>query len=393
MERLPLHHFPLQNRELEQTDLMLSREPCFGDPFILFGSRDPGSANAMLPIIRSLGQKHVSIGVMTDSRAKEIIMREFSKNFIRYHDISPLSQIMHMKPDTIVVGLTSFQPGIDLALTANAKIDGIPTVWVEDYPGGIFPHYFGELNTIQWIQPDFLCVANEWAKMKELDANPAFPPENVIVTGLPNLDKIVKEDKIGTRSRVREALGISPEEMMVVYMGIPSEANLETLRALVQAMRHFPHLLFRFVNRRHPRDMVDQVFHDSVMDVIRDRIVDTSSFSTDEIGLSADLVVTTYSTTGIESVYRQIPTLHILIPEVMAKAESNNIEDPIVVQDGASPCARTRGEIAPLLDRFFSDRDFLSTLASRMQRWQVDGKAADRIADLVFECARKHHAV
>ncbi|MDP3724701.1 MAG: hypothetical protein Q8R11_03670 [bacterium] len=388
MERLPEHHFPLQDLELERTDLYLSWKPKENAPFILIGARDPGGANALLPVLRSLLQSECQVGVLTDSKAKEMLSTKLP-DFFSYHNLDPLRQVASMRPDAVVVGLTSFQPGIEMTLTANAAIDGIPVVWVEDYPGCIFPHY-RDIQTVPWLLPDVLCVANEWAKQRELDANPTFSPEKVIVTGLPNLDRIAHEDRIGTRVRVREELGISPNETLIVYMGIPTEANLETLHALVQALRHFPQVPIRLVNRRHPRDTIHQSFYKEILSPFGDQVIDTDTFSTDDIGLSADLVVTTYSTTGIESVYRQIPTLHILIPEIIAKAESSNIEDPIVVQDGASPCARTKGEIAPLLERFFFDPVLQTTLVSRMRHWTVDGMASKRIAELILQLTQIH---
>lgn len=387
-QELPIDKFPLQNYELERTDLLWRIGAGNKRTRILVGLRDPGEANALLPVLNKLTQEPCDMFVMADSLGKKMV-ENAALGFTRSRSFDPLLRIVSIKADIMLTGFSGM-PGTELALTANARQSGIPVVWIEDYPGGILPYY--RLNkphpTNPAVIPDYIFVVNEWAKEEELKYIPGFNPSKIIVTGQPAFDSIAVEDRQGTRARVREALKMGSGESLIVYMGIPTIASAEALEILVKGINDLGLRNFRLVNRRHPRDTTPNETYDQITDSVRPCIVDTTGFTTDKVGMAADLVITTYSTTGIEAVQRGVPSIHILIKDILAKSESGeNVPIPPPVLDGSSLAVYKPEEMADVLNQALLQPDFLR---QKMSKWKVDGHATDRVVDLILKIAREY---
>jgi len=393
---LPKDKFELQNWPLERTDLFCHIGKGENRPRILSSFRDPGEANALLPVIEKLAES-CDLFVMADSRGKEILERSgldflkakeptVEKNDLR----DPLLRIVSIKADVILTGFSQL-PGSELALTANAQYDYVPVIWVEDYPGDIFVHC-NRLEALKRLVPDYFCVVNDWAKRKELKNRPDYDPEKIIVTGQPSFDRFAYEDREGIKKRVRETLGISKGEKFIVYLGTTTEVvSPETLKFLIKGLKDCGLDDYKLAVRRHPRDVNDKVAYDNVCEEVQDKVVDTTMFTTSEVGIAADLVVSLGSTEGIAAVYRGIPSLHIYIREMLERHRDKGDyflgSPPEVVEDGSAPVVYKEDEVGPILEKIFFDEDYRAELKKKMDRWQTDGHATDRVVDLVLKVA------
>lgn len=91
------------------------------------------------------------------------------------------------------------------------------------------------------------------------------------------------------------------------------------------------------------------------------------------------------STTGLEAVQRGIPSIHILVRDILAKSESGeNVPTPPPVLDGSSLAVYQPQEIASVLKKGLLPRE---SLREKMSKWQVDGHATDRVVNLVLKIA------
>lgn len=386
---LPIKAFPLQSYELERTDLFWKIGKGRNRLRLLIGLRDPGEANTLLPIIQCLEDHPCNIFAFADNRAKEALSAS-NLGFTRAKlSFDPLIRIAAIKADCVLTA-SATDPGTDLSLTLLAKYLKVPSIWLEDYPGGILA-YYRQNKTIAVhpsILPDYMFVYNEWAAKEELKLAPELNPSNIIPTGIPAFDKIAAERKDETKTRLRNTFGIRPEEIIITYMGIPSPANPEALEVLVQALDETNPQNYRLVNRLHPRDTNSRTLYESITSPILNHLLDTSDFSSAETSMASDLVTTTYSSAGIEAVFRGIPTIHILIKDILAKSESGeNVPIPPPVLDGSSLAVYDKSRMADILHMALSKPQ---SLLARMESWKVDGQASLRVANRVLKIALGH---
>ena len=396
---LPRDKFELQNWPLERTDLFCHIGKGKNRPRILSSLRDPGEANALIPVFEKLAEG-CDLFVMADSRGKEILERselnflKAKKPTVEKDDLrDPLLRIASIKADLILTGF-SMIPGSELALTANAQYDHVPVIWVEDYPGDIFVHC-NRREALKRLVPDYFCVVNDWAKRKELENRPDYDPDKIIVTGQPSFDRFAYEDREGIKRRVRETLGIAKDEKFIVYIGTTTEiVSPETLKFLIKGLKDCGLADYKLAVRRHPRDVNSKEAYEGVYQEISTKVVDTTMFTTSEVGIAADLVVSTGSTEAVAAVYRGIPSLHIYIREMLEKHRDKGDyflgPPPEVVEDESAPVVYKEDEIGPILKKIFFDEDYQAELKKKMDRWQTDGHATDRVVNLVLRTARDH---
>lgn len=392
MPELPEHALPLQNLELERTDLFVREGKGEIRARILMGMRDPGEAAVLVPVLEQLKDKPVDIFMWTDSRAKE----KFKSSNLGFKELPPSNPLISMsaiKGDLVVAGV-SMNPGSEFALTENAHYDGVPVVWISDYVmGSVFARNKDVVKSNPRVLPDYLLVANEWVREQELKNLPVgFNPDRVIVTGQPAFDRLASEDREGTRSRVRDDLGISEHEKLVTYIGAIGEVSTQSLRILAEGLVGSGFEDYKLAIRRHPRDHVAM---EDYLEIVRkarigERLIDTSDKTIDEAVLSSDLVVNTLSTTGMESVYRGIPVLHVWIEDFIKKSELEGAALlPPIVEDGTSPAIFNEAQSCDVLRKLLTNENYILELKEKMARWKIDGHAAERASNFILGLLNK----
>ena len=399
-----------EERTLRQTAIEMDptkryRHEGFGENgqlLILFGTRDAGEGNALKPVYEELAKQGYSLEFFTDGPGAKILcsdnlkVQEISdRNNENSAEPTLLKDISKIKPTLIVTGfsgsdVTGGGGGIDLALTAKGIDANIPVVWIGDYPfGGIFQHYRGKIGIPDWIQPDYLCTTIA-AKENEMEFAPEFNPEHIIVTGQPAFDALLKEDKEKTKKDIRNKLGLKENEKLIVFMGgsIP-EINAKTLEVFTDGIKKIKLENYKLVMRRHPKDPADTTFYDAITKGLP--IVDSKGWTTDQIGMTADCVATIDSTEEYKAVIRNIPTVCILISDILKTCPDIYPEGKEVsiatVEDGTTPVIRTKDEAEHILSQVFNPK-FQQELQEKRMRWSPgDGNATERIIDLIVDLA------
>lgn len=201
-------------------------------------------------------------------------------------------------------------PGVnveELASTAAANVN-VPVFVVEDFPGNY------------WLKPgqrlDGLFV--EDGSLVGLHCSRGTDPGVMYNTGNPRYGWLMSVDTYGQRLKARKALGLADEPVML-WAGQPDGGN--SYWALERLLRHFKRQQVTLLFRAHPRDLAYHAGkYGELLAETNMRVIDVSTVP-DEVGLycAADLVLTQFSSAGVEASYLGVPALFVLFEDLGKK--------------------------------------------------------------------------
>lgn len=158
---------------------------------ILFAAQDPGSANALAPVIKKL-----SASITVNVLAAKYAVPMFAREKIRFTDCTSCSDaeleqlIVSWKPEILVLG-ASAGLSIEKRLTLIARARGITTVSVIDYWSGYDDRFGERINKRHQYLPDYVCVIDRVMKNELLELG--VPSGAIAITGNPSLEASVKK--------------------------------------------------------------------------------------------------------------------------------------------------------------------------------------------------------
>lgn len=342
---------------------------------LLVSTRDPGSADALLPVIEKL-MDDAQIITITDGRAQETIQKKFQTK-----DITPKNMALEIDgiigtPKIILMDISGSEMGIDTYTTAT--FPKVPKILVESYYTESIP-YLTELIKRNLPFPEKICVMDKSAK--ELIVK-RFPQLEKItkITGQPSFDRFAKENTEQISRKVKKELKLQPTDKLVSYMSTKDEP--EKIKIMAEALKKIADK-FYFVFRSHPRDNIRYEVYKKILVDAGLMVIDTDKLSTDDIGAASDVVLTTWSTTGLHGIYRRKPTAHIIDKNFRVE---ESLELPIApVKFGASVGVDKVSEIARVLPQLLDSNSKLNReLRKNMDKYYpADGKNAERVANIV----------
>lgn len=343
---------------------------------LLVSTRDPGSANALLPILKELTDDHdLQIDIITDGRAQEIVQKNFQTENITPEGMALEADNVIETPKAILIDNSS-EMGIDNYVSAT--FSEVPKILVEDYYGNSIL-YLNRLTENNLPLPEKICVLDQAAKKLILKYFPTLK-NKIEVTGQPTFDRFAGENTEQLAHEVKKKLGLQPTDKLVSFMSTMDEP--EKIEKMAEALKGMTGD-FYFAFRRHPRDNVSYETYKKILTDAGIKVVDTDEFSTNDIGAASDVVLTTWSTEGLHGIYRRKPTVHIT---------DNNFEIPKdvylplpPVELGASVGIKKISEIAQVLPQLLDQNSSLNDkLRKNMEKqYPADGKNAERVADIV----------
>lgn len=342
---------------------------------VLIATRDPGSGGALLPIMKELesGLDFKMVAIV-DGIAEDIIRKNFKTK-----DITPenfvLSGIDKVHPDAILME-PSEEQGIDFHV--DEALPDVPKVLVEDYysSSSIFLKKAIERGL---SLPDKICVMDEGARAILVKKFPVLEGR-IEITGQPVFDRIAKEDTEKISSDVRKRLNLKSSDSIVSFMSTID--GIEKIEKLAEALKKVDKD-FYFIFRRHPRDNVSYEVYKEAFTRAGIKIIDSEGFTVDEVGAASDVVLTTWSTVGIDGIYRRKPVANIIdfnfpVPE--------GYDFPLVpVKVGASVGIDSVEGISEVLPELLDKKSPLNKrLLKNMEKYYLaDGKNARRVADVI----------
>ncbi len=270
------------------------------------------------------------------------------------------------------------------ALLVTSQKQGIKSIGLQH--GGISHleveyYHKGEGDILSCPISDIMTVAGVKDKERLLSYG-LYNDENVTVTGSPKYDILYRAIESYSRDDVKKRYGIHTEKIIVITtMRFPNVAEREKwLKIIVSASKQID---AHFIIKPHPgEDNTEIEMHRRVIEKLGGKhitLVDRKS-DTNELMYSADLTINAGSTTGLESFILGTPLLIVLLAGQERTFDSVKYGATKIVREGED----IAGEINNMLD---------TTCSSEIQNnidqyvrdyaYLIDGKASDRIIDLV----------
>ena len=351
-------------------------------------SRDPGSAATLISVIKILSENpDMNVSVVTDGRAEDAFRNSFP-DLISEEDVGkPVGADKALPTPDVILADASEEKGLDTY--ANATYQDVPMVLIEDFPGSCVKY----LETIKerpgLRMSDKVCVMDEVARQSLISKFPELA-DAVIATGQPAFDRIAKENISEISARVREGLGMQPEEKVIAFMSTDEVTSAQFEQILSQITSSNSN--FKLIFRRHPRDNTTYEQYFDILQRYGVDPIDSREFKTDEISAAADVVFTSWSAAGLEAIYRGKPTVHIVDSNVLPDAAGLDL--PLaVVRLGASVGVTDISEIPSNIDQLLDpESDLSKSLGANMEKYYPnDGKNAQRVASVVETIVSQNH--
>ncbi|MEW6697640.1 MAG: UDP-N-acetylglucosamine 2-epimerase [Bacillota bacterium] len=199
--------------------------------------------------------------------------------------------------------------------------------------------------------------------------------DSIEITGQPAFDSLI-EYKDVNKHTVIKSFKLNPDKRVVTYMSQPLVCRENVLRGLVSAMKD--HEDKQLIIKLHPNE--DGIVHKNILKefnyealVIKDRPAPLLSYI-------SDLVITISSTTGLEAVILDKPLLTINL---------TNEEDVIPFNEmGIGMGVYCKEDISTAIDKMFQDEKLQKELCNNRKKFENDGKAASRVANLIVDMVR-----
>ncbi|MBQ9086069.1 MAG: CDP-glycerol glycerophosphotransferase family protein [Clostridia bacterium] len=211
--------------------------------------------------------------------------------------------------------------------------------------------------------------------VKEQIARRGIPRECIYVTGQPAFDGHPDVLKNTDRGAFLSSLGISEGHRVITFMSQPTADREDVLRIFAETVRENICDDVQFLIKLHPNEdgkIQRLILQDyGITDVLIVKTVDVRAL----LAVS-DLVITVSSTTGLEAAVMGKPLVYISLTE----------EDDVPYQAmGIGRRTKNAGELMSAIRAELSGDSF----NKEKDKFQTDGRAAQRVGDLVEVLAKK----
>jgi len=371
-------------------------------PVVIAVCGDPGGANAVAPVIEILrAEGNVLVSALAYREACSL----WDQRGLRHHSLSEqmsftevLDYLIREDPSLLLTG-TSFN-GVDLEkkFIAAARSLSIPSLSVLDFwshYGVRFSYANGRLSCI----PDRIAVMDELARKEMIAAG--FDEKHLVVTGQPAYDDLhLWGKKFGPEkiARLRNYLGVGPEDLMVLFASqplstlygtdasnplYPGYTEVDVLSALSRSLKEIQKDIHRkivLVIRPHPREEPEafQFMHDNDIPVI----ISTSGNSRDLI-MVADLVVGMTTALLVEACYLGMAVVSLQPGLRHADLLPTN-------RAGLSTGVYAEEDITPVIQQVLVTKPDRRPHPHSFQRVQIGNGAARRVARCVYDMIHEY---
>ncbi|MDO5157083.1 MAG: UDP-N-acetylglucosamine 2-epimerase [Eubacteriales bacterium] len=224
------------------------------------------------------------------------------------------------------------------------------------------------------IQPTVFAVSCDFAK--SVIESRGLDSKSIIVTGQPAFDQHPYYLENTSRDEICNELGLNLYHPIVVFMSQPCAEREDIFRALIAAYKDLKDDNIQLVVKLHPNEdgKIQRIMlqEQGVHDVVICKNIDARSL----IAIS-DLVMTAYSTTGIEAAVMGKPLVYINV-----SGEEDHI--PFDKMGIGVRCCSSK-QIAETLHTFLIENKELNL--PMIHSFKTDGKASERVANIVIKLA------
>ncbi|HEY4501180.1 MAG TPA: hypothetical protein VJI70_02865 [Candidatus Paceibacterota bacterium] len=344
---------------------------------VLIISCDPGSANALSPVMELLrSDDALAMRAMVDGRAGEILREKFPMKDITPANMALGADSVLGTPDVLLIDPSFSESGIETY--AVATFPEVPTVVLEDY-------YTSSFNLLQRLKerkmpyPKKICVMDGEAKKLIVKEFPELE-ERIEITGQPSFDRFATEDTERIKIETRKELGLADDEKLLTF--ILAGTTIQLVERLAEELKKVAGK-FRLAFGIHPRDNTPPEVYEKIFKNVGVPFINAELVGISRVGAASDVVLLIVSTEGLNAIYRRKPTLHITDPEFV-KAQKD-LDPPPPVKLGASIELDDMDGLAATVERLFDpeSRENIELKKRMEENYPVDGKNAERVVNIL----------
>lgn len=348
-----------------------------GKKNVLVISRDPGSANALYPVMELLHHDDtIAMKAVVDGRAEEILQSKF-----RVEDITPKDTALHADqvlgtPDALLIDSSTSERGIEMYASANYP--DVPAVLVEDYYTA--SHVFLQrLKERGLPYPQKICVIDGEAKKLIVKDFPELEAR-IEITGQPAFDRFASEDTAQIKTEVRKELGLMSDEKLITF--ISAGTTMELVGKLAEELKGMK-TKFRLAFGIHPRDNTPRETYEKIFRGAGIDCINADTLGINNAGAASDVVVMIVSVEGLHAIYRRKPTVHITDPRFTVPLK--DLTPPPPVKLGASVGLDDMENFSATVERLLDPKsqENIELKKNMEKNYPVDGKNAERVANLL----------
>lgn len=369
-------------------------------------AREAGGAAALIPVLqRATGKFHSKVF------AKDYALSAFRHSGLEPHELTQVSEsemrriLNEMgKPDVLLTSATSL-PQLDMTekhLWNWARREGIPSVAVLDQWQNYALRFSGTRprEHLAYL-PDWVTAMDQYGKNGLTEAG--IPAERVVITGQPAFDRLAHLRDTFTakeRTSIRKHLGVQSKAILICFvcecfsrdfadqLGYTEHTVLKDLIQICSRLASRGSVPWHLAIKLHPQNELSEFEHLKNWD--RKTQLTVTVHSTEQAPLpmvmASDVVIGMTSTLLLESILLGRPTMSF---QPNAKKRDNlmaTVVGAIPFIDNAALCQKT-------LEKLIRSSDFRLDCLKQQRRVQTDGKAAQRVVDLLMNVAHSPHAV
>ena len=246
----------------------------------------------------------------------------------------------------------------ELSWIAAGKV-GIPVFVIEDFPGNYWPKPDERIDGL-FVEDD---------SMIELYRSRGVDSQIIYASGNLRYNALVGLDRMSRRSETRRALGLD-DEPAVLWAGQPDGDN--SYRALGRLLEHFDGAGTTLLFRAHPRDEAYNAGAYSELQTNTSmKVVDTSSYpNVLDLYCASDLVVTQFSSAGVEASYLGVPALFVLFEDLGKEylRTSKGYDSLPWCSNGCAFLIESEMDIKSVMEQAVFDADARDQVRSNFQR-------------------------
>jgi UDP-N-acetylglucosamine 2-epimerase len=302
------------------------------------------------------------------------------------------------KPDAVIV-VAEIEP-FGLSCVTAAKLKNVPVMGIQH--GIILPmpynfnHYHGKgyktdrrgvvgVLTPYCPIPDKTAAYGNYAR-KALIEEGGYPEDSVTVTGDPRYDILAQADKMFTRDRIFERLGLDKGKKMIVWTtqswGLSREENEKSFNAVYNTVKDLSGDV-QLVIKLHPHEFDTHMHTRIANDVGIDPVI-IKDIDLYELLYACDLMLTKHSTTIIDAMVLDKPVVTMNFSEKLAALRC-------IFESDALVSVQSEEELMSAIKSILYDQKTRERLGDARKKfiyehaYKQDGKAAERIVDVIEE--------
>lgn len=368
-----------------------------GLPRVVVVCGDPGGANAVAPVIETLGaQGRVAVRALAYRQASALwadrgisctsLDEGITRDMVAGWLCNPTAGLL-------LTGTSANPDDMEKQFIAVARDCHVPSLAVLDFWANYVRRFSDDEGRLIYL-PDRIAVMDEQAREEMIAVG--FDPARLAVTGQPAFD-----DLAGWRSRfsprqgqeIRDGLRVGPEEALVLFAsqpisvlyGVDSDSPSHpgfteqmvldaVLAALEQVSREKGRAIVLAV-RPHPREAADWFESVSSSTI---RIAPATRAASRDLAMAADLLVGMNTILLVEACYLGCVVLSVQpglrVPDVLPTNRA-----------GLSRAVYRSAEIKPALEELLFDSAAREAVQVRLRRLRSESGAAQRVADLTYK--------